>query len=167
MNAIVYTSETGSTKRYAMMLGEELGLEVYNAQEAPYVLSQDTHIIYMGWICASKIKGLNRFINQYDVLMIIGVGMGPSGSQLDILKKKNKINTPLYTLQGNLNRDELHGLNRIMMSIAIKGLSQKKELNKEDKEMLEVMEHKRDFVQRENLQDIIHDYKKRYTLCNK
>lgn len=30
MDAIVYTSNTGSTRRYAVLLGEKTGLSVYN-----------------------------------------------------------------------------------------------------------------------------------------
>lgn len=34
MKAIVYTSNTGSTARYAKMLGHELSVSVYSADEA-------------------------------------------------------------------------------------------------------------------------------------
>ena len=36
--AIVYTSETGHTARYALLMKEKLGLEAYRAEEAELFL---------------------------------------------------------------------------------------------------------------------------------
>lgn len=161
MNAIIYTSQTGSTKRYALMLGEALGLPVYNAQEA---LPKEKDIIYLGWIRASKIQGYKTMNKKYNIKMVIGVGMGPNDTQIELLRKKNKIalEVPLYTLQGNIHPELLHGMDKLMMSIAIKGtvkgLSEKEELTLEDQMMLEAMTGHKNHVLKENLNSIIKDY---------
>ena len=41
MKKIVYCSETGHTKRYAEMLGESLGIEVYNIKELNKINKND------------------------------------------------------------------------------------------------------------------------------
>lgn len=161
MNAIIYTSQTGSTERYAKMLGEALELPVYNVKEA---LPKEKDIIYLGWIRASKIQGYKTINKKYNIEIIIGVGMGPNDTQIELLRQKNKIplEVPLYTLQGNIHPELLHGMDKIMMTIAvkatIKGLSEKEELTLEDQAMLEAMTSQKDHVLKENLDQIIKDY---------
>ena len=55
--AIVYTSNTGHTRQYALLLGERLGLPVYALNEANAQLSGGSPVIYLGWLHASHVKG--------------------------------------------------------------------------------------------------------------
>ena len=57
MEAVVYTSNTGSTEHYAKLLGHELRVSVYSTEEAGNKLPTGTEIIYLGWIMAGKIQG--------------------------------------------------------------------------------------------------------------
>ena len=50
IQAIVYTSNTGSTERYAKLLGHETDLPVCSLDEAKKALKSGTEIIYLGWI---------------------------------------------------------------------------------------------------------------------
>ena len=52
MEAVVYTSNTGSTEHYAKLLGHELSASVYSVEEAGNKLPAGTEIIYLGWIMA-------------------------------------------------------------------------------------------------------------------
>ena len=54
MEAVVYTSNTGSTEHYAKLLGHELRVSVYSTEEAGNKLPTGTEIIYLGWIMAGK-----------------------------------------------------------------------------------------------------------------
>ena len=56
MEAVVYTSNTGSTEHYAKLLGHELRVSVYSTEEAGNKLPTGTEIIYLGWIMAGKKK---------------------------------------------------------------------------------------------------------------
>ena len=47
-NAIVYTSNTGYTRQYAMLLGEKTKLPVYSLDEAVQKLAQVNTVIYLG-----------------------------------------------------------------------------------------------------------------------
>ena len=55
--AIVYTSITGHTRQYSLLLGEQIGLPVYSLDEANSRLSGGSTVIYLGWIHASHVKG--------------------------------------------------------------------------------------------------------------
>ena len=54
--AIVYTSNTGYTARYAAILSEKLGLPAHTLAEAKKTLTAGTPIIYMGWLMAGSVK---------------------------------------------------------------------------------------------------------------
>lgn len=47
-NSIVYTSNTGFTRQYAMLLGEKTGLPVYSLEEAGQRLAPGNTIVYLG-----------------------------------------------------------------------------------------------------------------------
>ena len=56
--AIVYTSNTGHTRQYALLLGKQGGLPVYSLEEANSHLSGGSPVIYLGWIHASHVSEL-------------------------------------------------------------------------------------------------------------
>ena len=165
MEAIIYTSYTGSTKKYAELLGHELAIPVLNVQESKTKLSLNTEIIYLGWIMAGKVQGYSSIKNIYKVCAIGAVGMGQTGTQVKEIRKKNDIpeSTPLFTLQGNFNLERLHGLYKIMMNIMIKtvGNALEKKENKtiEEEDTLEMMKGG-ERVSIKNLQEVINWYKR-------
>ena len=82
VNAIVYTSNTGYTARYAGLLGKRTGLPVYSLVEAGAKLPAGNCVIYLGWLMAGKIQGYAKAAKRYRIAAVCGVGMGPGGSQL-------------------------------------------------------------------------------------
>ena len=56
-NAIVYTSNTGYTRQYALLLGAQTGLPVYALDEARKCLAPGCAILYLGWLMAGKVQG--------------------------------------------------------------------------------------------------------------
>ena len=54
LHAIVYTSNAGSTARYAQLLGQATGLPVFSAQEAHKNLASGD-ILYLGWVMAGTV----------------------------------------------------------------------------------------------------------------
>ena len=82
MEAVVYTSNTGSTEHYAKLLGHELRVSVYSTEEAGNKLPTGTEIIYLGWIMAGGIKGYKKAAKLYKVRAICGIGMGQTVTQL-------------------------------------------------------------------------------------
>ena len=57
MDAIIYTTNTGSAERYARLLAQETGLTVYSFAEAKKQVFSKAKIIYLGWIMAGSVKG--------------------------------------------------------------------------------------------------------------
>lgn len=145
MDAIVYTSETGSSKSYAEMLSRATGLPVFSLGEAKGRLSGGAEIIYLGWIMASSVKGYSGAARRFDVKAVCAVGMGRTGTQLKEVRTKNKIpdKTPLFTLQGNFDIKKLHGLHRAMMSVMVKiagkALADKPDRTPDEDDMLDMM----------------------------
>ena len=54
MNAIIYTTNTGSTEHYAKLLAQKTGLPVYSLAEAKKRVFAGAEVIYLGWIMAGK-----------------------------------------------------------------------------------------------------------------
>lgn len=57
MNAIIYTTNTGSTEHYAKLLAQKTGLPVYSLAEAKKRVFAGAEVIYLGWIMAGSVKG--------------------------------------------------------------------------------------------------------------
>ena len=161
MDAIVYTSQTGSSKSYAEMLARSTGLPVFSLGEAKGKLSNGAKIIYLGWIMASSVKGYSDAARRFDVRAVCAVGMGQTGTQLKEVRVKNKIpaKTPLFTLQGNFDVKKLHGVHRAMMEVMVKtvgkALSEKTDHTPEENDMLDMMLTGSPRVKAENLKDVL------------
>lgn len=147
MDAIIYTTNTGSTGQYAKLLAQETGLPAYSLAEAKKRVFAGAEVVYLGWIMAGSVKGCAGAAKRYQVCAVCGVGMGQTGTQTDSVRKKSEIpaNIPLFTLQGNFNVKKLHGIYRFMMEIMVKtvgkGLAAKKDRTPEEDDMLDMMLH--------------------------
>ena len=164
MNAIIYTTNTGSTERYARLLAQKTGLPVYSLAEAKKTISTGTEVIYLGWIMAGSIKGYAEAAKRYRVRAVCGVGMGQTGTQTDSVRKKSAIpaNIPLFTLQGNFDVKKLHGVYRPMMELMVKtagkSLAEKTDRTPEEDDMLDMMLHGGERVKAENLSAVLDWY---------
>lgn len=166
MKAIVYTTNTGSTKKYAEMMSNTLSLPLYNAESAKRELPKNSEVIYLGWIMAGKVKGYKSVIKKFNVICVCAVGMGKTGTQIKEIREKNYIsgNIPLFTLRGNFDVNKLRGVYKSMMNIMLKTAG-KALLNKEDRtgeedDMLDMMINGKDKVSFGNLKDFIDWYNK-------
>lgn len=77
MNAIIYTTNTGSTECYARLLAQKTGLPVYSLAEAKKRVFAGAEVIYLGW---SSVKGYAEAAKRYQVRAVCGVGMGQAGT---------------------------------------------------------------------------------------
>ncbi len=162
MEAILYTSNTGSTERYAKLLGEKTGLPVYSLDKSP--VSAGADIIYMGWVMANGVKGYKKAAKKYRVKALCGVCMAATGSQLDDVRKANSVGDeiPIFTLQGGFDIKKLHGIYKLMMNVMMKtagkGLSEKADRTPEEDDMLGMMLHGGDRVSETNLEAVLDWY---------
>lgn len=167
MKAIVYTTNAGSTEQYAKLLAQKTGLPAYSLPEAKRTLSSGTEIVYLGWIMTGTVKGYSSAAKRYHICAVCAVGMGQTGTQSDVVRKKNVIpeQIPLFTLQGNFDVEKLHGMYRFMMQMMVKfagkGLSEKTDRTPEEDDMLDMMLHGGNRVCIKNLQAVLDWYEKR------
>lgn len=145
MNAIIYTTNTGSTEHYAKLLAQITGLPVYSLAEAKKRVFAGAEVIYLGWIMAGSVKGYAEAAKRYRVCAVCAVGMGQTGTQADSVRKKSAIpaGIPLFTLQGNFDVKKLLGIYRLMMEIMVKtagkALAEKSDRTPEEDDMLDMM----------------------------
>ncbi|MGM9589797.1 MAG: flavodoxin domain-containing protein [Faecousia sp.] len=163
--AIVYTSNTGHTRQYARLLGEEIGIPVYSLEEANAQLSGGSPVIYLGWIHASHVKGYSGAAKRFTVCAVCGVGLCDTGTLISEVRKAASIpaDIPLFTLQGGFDRSKLKGMDKLMISMLTKGLAAQKQRSAQDDRMLALLRKDACYVSPENFAEVLQWYKERYT----
>ena len=164
MDAIIYTSNTGSTKRYAELLAQETGLPVYPLGEAKRSVPDEAAIVYLGWIMAGSVKGYHEAAKRYAVRAVCAVGMIRTGTQVEDVRQRNHVpaDVPVFTLQGGFDLKKLHGPYRLMMDVMVhtvgKSLANQPDRTPEEDEMLDMMLHGGQRVSGENLKAVLDWY---------
>lgn len=165
-NTIVYTSNTGYTREYAMLLGKKTGLPVYSLDEARKKLAPGDPVIYLGWLMAGKVQGYAEAAKRFQVEAVCGVGMGATGSQMQDLRKSNALpeTMPVFTMQGGFDMNRLRGVYKLMMTVMVKtagkGLADKKDRTPDEDDMLDLMLHGGSRVCEENLTAVLEWYQR-------
>ena len=126
MKAIVYTSNAGSTRRYAEELSRRTKLPAYALREARRAVKAGVEVLYLGWICGGKVQGYAKAAGRYRIAAVCAVGLARTGTQEAVVRQKTQIpaRTPVFTLQGDFDVQNLHGPYRWGMRIfqrAMKG----------------------------------------------
>ena len=153
IKAIIYKSKTGHTKKYAEMLGEKLNMPFYEIKEAEKKLNKNDEIIYLGWICATRIVGLNKILKKYKVNCCGAVGAYPKTDEnVQNIKNANNMKIPLFYMQGGIDYTKLNKIYKKLLQ-AIRKTIQNSSDNV-DKEIVEMFEKGKSFVCEENLKEI-------------
>ena len=158
IKAIVYTSETGHTQRYAQMLGKDTWLPVYSLEEASSALALGEEIFYLGWVMTGKVTGLAKAAKRYQVRGAAACGAyAPSAALTAQLRANSGLNIPFFYLQGGVDYEKLRGLKLRMMRFMAKmtaDQSKDKKLSAEEEEILRTLRQGGDFVMAKNLEEI-------------
>ena len=150
---IVYESNTGHTMQYAKMLSEKLNIPYFTINEAKTKLQKQDEIIYLGWVCATKICGLRKVKNRYRVKCYGAVGLFPKDDNyIKCLKESNKLDKELFYMQGGLDYTKLKGIKRKMLQLI--GHAMEKENKPENQEMIKIFKNGANFVNENNLEPI-------------
>ena len=154
MKAILYTSNTGHTKKYAQLIGKKIDCEVYTLKEADKKLTHDDEIIYLGWLFANRIQGYPKASKRYKIRAVLAVGLCDSGTALEEVIRENKIpkDTALFTVQGGMNKRALALPHRLAIQILIKSMESKKVKSSDEQRMIYLLKNDRNYVCEENLQ---------------
>lgn len=153
-SVIVYTSGTGSTKRYAEMLSEKTGFECVSLDS--YSANEDDEVIYCGWIMMGDLQGYKKIKELAKIKVVVAVGMMGSEKAIEDMKAKNGIEEPVFFLMGAFNMKKLSGMLKLMMGMALKMMkSQLKDADEKDKKAIEMIEKGFDMVSEEKLQPVV------------
>lgn len=156
VNAIVYTSATGFTRRYAQMLGERTGLPVHDLRGGiPPV--RGTRVLYLGWLFAGGVKDLARARKKWDVQAVCAVGMAPAEMAQDagIRAREHLGDIPLFYLQGGYAPEKLTGICRPMMWMMTKKVTKEPPKDEQEAHMQRVFREGADFVDEKYLEPVL------------
>lgn len=116
LTALLYTSATGFTRRYAQLLSDRTGLPLCDLSGGP-LPDRGAPVLYLGWLCAGGIKGLKKACARYDVRAVCAVGMAPAEEAYTAkLRRENGADSlPFFYLRGGYAPEKLTGAYRLMM----------------------------------------------------
>ena len=72
--------------------------------------------------------------------------------------------TPLFTLQGGIDRGRLKGVNKLIISMLARGLASRKQRSAQEERMLKQMQTDADYFSEDNLAGILSWYEKEYKI---
>ena len=155
--AIVYTSNTGYTARYAAILSEKLGIPVHTLSDAQKTLPAGTSIIYMGWLMAGSVKGCRKAAKRFGIQAVIGVGLGDTGAQDEAARKSCSLpaEVPVFTVQGGMDINKLKGPYKLVIKMLTKAMASKKDATPGEARMAELLQSGGDFVSEKELAAVL------------
>ena len=155
IEAIVYTSNTGFTKEYALMLANRLSLPVYSLEDAKAILNNKANILYLGWLCANRVVGLAKALKLYNVIAIgaVGARLPFNKAYLEELKRVNHKGDNLFYLHGGIDYQALKGVKKWILKEASKFIARGN--TKEALELKEIFKNGGSFVDEKYLEPII------------
>jgi hypothetical protein len=176
IDKIIYESNTGFTKQYALMLAEELNIPALTLKEAAAKgksrakNAPKERIFFMGWLMAGSLKGLKQAQKRFDIKGLTAVGMAsPSDEYVKELKKNfaGSVNDAggfgVFYLQGGINKAGLKGAYKVMLNMAAKFMTaaasktteNHPEKSAEFDEMTKLFSEGGSFVAKENLTELV------------
>ena len=155
--AIVYTSNTGFTMRYAQMLGQAAAIPVYDLEEERSAPAPGANALYLGWLSAGKIKGLRKAGKRWNIQAVCAVGMEPAGRNTpEKLAEENGLKgTPVFYLQGGYAPERLTGIPKLMMWAMSRAVTRHAPRDPEEAQRQEAFRTGCDFVTEENLAPVL------------
>lgn len=154
---IVYTSETGFTARYATMLGQQCKKPVLPLDEALATLEKGSDVVYLGWLMAGRITGLDKAKKYFTIRAVAGVGVRPDVENMSktICKMSAVPDDGGFYLPGGYAPDKLQGNKKkalaMVLNILRKKISKQTTISPGEKRLLEVFECGGSFVDKQYL----------------
>ena len=172
---IIYSSQTGFTKKYATWLSEELQADCIPLKDSKKINLDDyENIIYGSWFCAGGLNSLNWFITKASKLAtiknkkiaIFGVGASPKENpELPAaLEKVNSVifskldkdlNLKVFYCQGGLNYEIMGTPSKLAMKMFVKILKSNKNKTPQDEEMIKMVSSSYDISDKKFIEPII------------
>ncbi len=171
---IIYTSQTGFTKKYAEWLAQKTGgdmLELKEAQKKDDAFFAGYEaIVYGGWVMAASVVKVKWFLNKAaswkdKKLAIYCVGGSPNDNpdvevMLDkLLDQEQREYIKAFYCQGGFNYERMNAPSRLAMKMFVSALKKKKDPTEEEKIMTQMVATSYDISDEKYLEPIV-DYLK-------
>ena len=165
---IMYTSQTGFTKRYAQWLAEEMSADIFDLKDVQKngesFFAQYESIVYAGWFCAEKVVKANWFLDKAKNwkdkhLALIAVGGSPNASPdtevaiKRILTDEQRTYIKAFYCQGGFNYEKMNLPSKLAMKAFAASLKKSKE--EKYREMGNQVDHSYDIADKKYLEPVV------------
>ena len=156
---VIYTSQTGFTKKYAEWISTRLNADLLTIQEAKK-MKKDFYnkydaIIYGGWAMAGSVVGSKWFLKEASdwknkKLIIFCVGASPEenpdvqASLSKLLTDEQRTYIRGFYCQGGIDYSKMKTPSKLAMKALVSALSKKKDASQKEKDMAEMISHSYD-----------------------
>lgn len=150
MTVVVYSSKSGSSKKYAESLSARTGLPIYSVGDQP----ADESIIFFGWLRADTIVGI-RGVDTSCLVAVCVVGLDDVG-RFDGPKvaEKNGVKVPVYYLRGWIDRSKLNIVEKAVLAW-VSAMMKLKGLNEHNQSIFDAMMEGGSFYDEKYLDPIV------------
>ena len=139
---VIYTSQTGFTKRYAQWISERTGGDIFDLKDAQKKYSDFfkgyDSIVYAGWCMAGKVVKVNWFLDRAASLKdkrlaVVAVGGSPSDNPdvdatlRNMLNDEQKQYVRAFYCQGGIDYEKMKLPSRLAMKAFVKVLKNSKD----------------------------------------
>lgn len=167
---IVYTSQTGFTKRYADWLSSGMEADILTIKEARSKTNDFFNIydaiVFGGWVMAGSATGAKWFLQKAAMwknkkLAIFCVGASPEQNPeveefLDrLLTEEQKKYIRAFYCQGGLDYSKMKMPSRLAMKSFASILKKKKDASQKEKDMAEIISHSYDISDEKYVEPIV------------
>ncbi|MDY5441320.1 MAG: flavodoxin domain-containing protein [Candidatus Enteromonas sp.] len=164
---ILYTSKTGGTKKYAEDIASAVGADVLPFHKRKFKkmdLSQYDTIVYGGWVCGSKIQGVDDFLVRYDdmneknvILFSSGMGFVSKESRDNMITGNllDLYHVRYYQLRGSFDYSKLRFPFNWMIKLGISGAKKANDGNTDVDFLERVMETPFEYYDNAGIEKII------------
>ncbi len=151
---IIYTSQTGFTKKYSEWIAERTKADILTLKEAQ---KKDTAffenyqaVAFGGWAMAGNVAKVKWFLDKASSwkdkrLAVFCVGGSPNESpDVDVMLKKiltdeQKQYIKAFYCQGGFNYEKMNGPSKLAIKMFVASLKKKKDQTEDEKKMVEMI----------------------------
>lgn len=169
---VVYTSNYGSTRRYAQWIAEELSCPLFEKKAIhPQDLSAPQTVIYGGGLYAGGVNGINFITRNWRSLsdknvVLFTCGLADPKDPANVsnirsslaksLSAKMLAHIKIFHLRGGIDYPQLNFIHRSMMAMLRRMLLKKdaRDLSREDRQLLDTYGKYIDLTDRESIQPL-------------
>ena len=165
---VVYTSQTGFTKKYAGWIAEEMNADIYDLNDVKkkndVFFDVYDAIVYAGWLCAERVVKIKWFqdkaVNWKNKrLAVVAVGGSPNDSP-DLEKFMKTILTDeqsgyikAFYCQGGFNYEKMNAPSRMAMKMFVSTL--KKKPDEKTRQMAEMISNSYDISDKKFIDPVV------------